>query len=86
MKKPPLSKLTDSEQRIVKRLKRDREAVFNKFPLLFTLLGAFGLVATFYGFERIIDNIEFFSDNPIILLATGITVLVFTGTLYKKLQ
>ncbi|MDX1765522.1 MAG: hypothetical protein R3313_01065 [Candidatus Saccharimonadales bacterium] len=86
MKDLRLSKLTESEKRIFNRLRQDRQAVFHRFPLLFTLLGAFGLVATFYGFERLIDQIDLFHDNPVILLATGLGVLVFTGTLYKKLQ
>lgn len=72
------------------RRKRDpfsvkRDHVFKRFPLLFTLMGTFGLVATLYGFERLIDQIELFVENPLILLGTGILTLVLTGTLYKKL-
>jgi uncharacterized integral membrane protein len=50
------------------------------------LLGAFGLVATFYGFEGLIDSVDILADNPWAILATGIGTLAFTGTLYKKLQ
>ena len=64
---------------------KQRKAVFTRFPLLFTLLGTFGLVATFYGFERLMDQLGL-SDNPIILLLVGIGILIFTGTLYKRLQ
>ncbi len=60
-------------------------SVFEQFPLAFTLLGAFGLVATFYGFEGIIDHIGVFRDNPFILLLTGVVILIFSGQLYKKL-
>ena len=69
----------------MKKIDRQRQAVFARFPLLFTLLAAFGLVATFYGFERIIDT-TFLADSPWLLLGTGILTLVLTGTLYKKLQ
>lgn len=62
-----------------------RDHVFKRFPLLFTLLGTFGLVATLYGFERLIDQVDLFAENPLILLTTGILLLIFTGTLYKKL-
>lgn len=65
-------------------LQQKREAAFNRWPLLFTLLGAFGLVATFYGFEGVMDQTGL-SENPVILLGIGIVVLIFTGTLYKKL-
>ena len=74
-----------AEEKVVSRLARRRESAFNRFPLLFTLLATFGVVATFYGFERLIDKIDFFSDNPFILLGAGIITLIITGTLYKKL-
>jgi len=67
-----------------KKIAEKRRAVFQRFPLLFTLLGAFGLVATFYGFEGVMDKTGL-SENPIILLIIGVLVLGFTGTLYKKL-
>lgn len=76
----------DKEKKLVKKVDQRRQAVFERFPLVFTMLGAFGLVATFYGFERLIDRIDVLSENPWILLGTGITVLTVTGTLYKKLQ
>lgn len=78
--------LVDREKLLSQRLSERREAVFSRFPLVFTLLGSFGLVATFYGFERLIDEVPALSDNPLILLATGLTILIITGSLYKKLQ
>lgn len=64
---------------------KNRKAVFGRFPLLFTLLGSFGLVATFYGFEGVMDQLGL-SETPIILLFIGILILSLTGTLYKKLE
>lgn len=78
--------LRDKEKVLVTKVDARRKAVFNRFPLLFTLLGTFGLVATFYGFEGIIDRIDILSQNPWILLGTGIGILAATGSLYKKLQ
>lgn len=79
-------KLVKAERAIKERLGRERQRVFERFPLLFTLLGSFGLVATFYGFEGVIDKIDVFRDNPYLLLGTGIIVLIITGSLYKRLQ
>lgn len=70
---------------LTQRFNETRHSVFARFPLLFTLLGAFGLVATYYGFENIIDQIPLFADNPSILLITGLCILIGTGQLYKKL-
>lgn len=67
-----------------KFLEEKRKAVFQRFPLLFTLLGTFGLVATFHGFERVMDQVGL-SNQPFVLLGVGLGILVFTGTLYKKL-
>lgn len=80
----PLQTVKKAEAKVVQEVNRTR-SVFQRFPLLFTLLGAFGLVATFYGFEHIIDNIDFLAENPVLLLGVGIGTLVFTGQLYKKL-
>ncbi len=73
-----------AEAMMAQELNRTR-SVFQRFPLVFTLLGAFGLVATFYGFEHIIDQIDFLASNPFLLLVLGIGTLIFTGQLYKKL-
>jgi len=79
-------KLNERDQAILKKIDDSRHAIFSKYPLPFTLLGALGLAATFYGFERVLDDIQFFADNPWLLLGFGIGILIFTGTLYKKLQ
>ncbi|MEX1995238.1 MAG: hypothetical protein WD887_00470 [Candidatus Saccharimonadales bacterium] len=48
----------------VSRLSQTKRSVLQRFPLLFTLLVTFGVVATFYGFERLIDRVEFMADTP----------------------
>jgi len=63
-----------------------RDSAFSRFPVVFVLLSAFGLVATFYSFEKLIDKSEFFSNHPEVLLLIGLSTLTFTGTLYKKLS
>ena len=80
-----ISQKTGETSRLVdKILAEKRQAVFQRFPLLFTLLGAFGLVATLSGFQGVMDTTGL-SENPIILLGLGVAILLLTGTLYKKL-
>jgi hypothetical protein len=69
----------------LEKLTRKRDSTFRRFPLVFTLLGTFGLVSTYYGFQHVIDKIPILANNPILSLATGLLILLFTGTLYKKL-
>lgn len=73
------------EKKVVTSLTKSRNSAYARFPLLFTLLGAFGVVATFYGFEHLIDSVPLLANNPVILLSVGIITLALTGTLYKKL-
>ena len=73
------------ETAVVQKFEKSKDNAYSRFPLLFTLLSAFGVVATFYGFERIIDKIPLLANNPVILLGVGVGTLIVTGTLYKKL-
>lgn len=63
-----------------------RNSAFARFPVLFVLLSTFGLVATLYGFEKVIDRIPLFEEHPLLLLMTGVVTLIATGALYKKLR
>ena len=81
----PIKAIKEKEQAVVQNLSQKKEHVLERFPLLFTILGSFGLVSVFYGFEGIIDKIDIFANNPVILLIFGLSLLIFTGTLYKKL-
>jgi hypothetical protein len=69
-----------------KFVEKQRRTALRRFPLLFMLLGAFGFVATFYGFEHIIDQIPWLADNPIVLLGVGLVTLALTGQLHKRLD
>ena len=76
----------EKDKAAVRRMEARRDRLGQKYPLFFTLMASFGLVATFYGFEGIINRIDVLINNPIILLITGITALVITGKLYQKLD
>ena len=87
MNKPetPVKRVIELEEHVVKRLAHSRNNAVAKFPLLFTLLTTFGIVATFYGFEHLIDQTTWLSENPLVLLSVGLGTLLLTGALYKKL-
>jgi hypothetical protein len=80
-----MKQIPKAVQNVENKLANRRDTVFQRFPLLFTLLGTFGVVATFYGFEGIINRVPQLANHPIILLLVGIGTLLVTGTLYKKL-
>jgi hypothetical protein len=66
----------ETEIKVLKKLQKERRVAFKRFPVIFTLLVTFGTVITFSG---ILYN------NPVITLLVGVLILLFTGTLYKRL-
>ena len=84
-----LSKVAKAAEHLVEETTKEAQKTIRptlvKFPLLYGLLVTFGVVATLYGFERIINGIPFLADRPFYILGIGIVTLIFTGTLYKKL-
>ncbi len=77
---------TDIEERIAHSIHNKRESAAERFPLFFGLAATFGLVSILYGFEKVIDGIPVLAEHPWILLVAGLTILVATGTAYKKLN
>ena len=67
------------------RAKNLRDSLLARFPILLVFLSTFGLVATLYGFEKVIDQIPFFVEHPLMVLVAGILTLAGTGALYNKL-
>lgn len=84
--KNQLGSIKNIEEKIATGVTTKRQTYADKYPLVFALGATFGLVSVLYGFEKIIDKIPLFENNPWILLVTGVTVLIVTGSLYKKLN
>jgi hypothetical protein len=66
--------------------KRHRRTAFERHPFLFSTLGLFGLVATWKGFEDIVERISFLEQYPSVLLGIGLVILLITGRLYRHLD
>lgn len=90
MSKKNFIPFTDVEERLANKLsdtvsaKRINAEV--KHPIFFGLFTTFGFVSVLYGFEKLIDRVDLFVNNPWILLATGVLTLLATGTIYTKLH
>ncbi len=76
---------TEVDDKIIEKARRSRESIAQRYPLTFALIGTFGLVSTFYGFEKIIDSIQLFVNHPWILLVFGLVTLSVTGLALRKL-
>lgn len=83
--KKQFEKLTDREEKIIRLLKEERLIVQQKFPLPYAFLAFFGFVCTWAGLYKIIQEVEFLNNNPVILLVLGLSILIITGATYRKL-
>ena len=86
MRNKDRASLSEAEENILKKLDEARIDAKARFPLLTALFATFGFVLLLAGFQKIIDRIDFFGDNPWLLLVTGLLILAITGTVYKKLD
>ncbi len=82
--------LTEREEELAKRLLRqlfsERQAPWQKRILHLRVVGpllvGLGVVATFYGFEKILDSTSLV-NHPWLMLAFGSLILILTGAFYN---
>lgn len=86
MLKKPVQKIEKITGGIYKQADSYRKSTFKRFPTLFLGLSTLGLAATLHGFEQAVSSVPVFRDNPLLVFFLGVAVLVFTGTLYKKME
>ena len=60
--------------------------VFRRYPMTFALLILFGVIAVSEGAKGVMADLGILARNPWELLLIGLVILIFTGTLYKKLD
>lgn len=77
---------TNLDEKIIEKAAARRESLAERYPLTFALVGTFGVVSTFYGFEKIIDRVQLFINHPWILLIIGISTLSVTGLALRRLS
>ncbi len=78
--------LHDIPDTVHEAFRRHRRTAFERHPLLFSTLGLLGVVATWHGFEGLLERSEYFSENPEVLLMLGFIVLATTGRLYRSMD
>lgn len=81
-----LQKIEELTAKINQTLGEKSRNVFSRYPLTFALLILFGVTLVTQGVKDLLIQISFFENKPLTMLTAGLLVLVFTGTLYKKLK
>jgi len=82
----PLKAIEDLTKEVNDHIEKQGRGVFKRYPVTFALLATFGVTAVGSGFKAIVDEIGFLSQRPGLLLLVGILILLFTGSLFKKLN
>jgi len=62
------------------------QSAFARYPLTFGLLALLGAVMLSEGVRGVLREVGILGGNPWYSLLVGLALLVFTGTLYKKLD
>jgi len=83
--KNKLDRIEHQDDRILRLLREERTRVQKRFPLPFALAATVGAAATLSGINKMIDEVDFLVNNPIILVIVGLLILIVTGAAYKKL-
>lgn len=82
----PLHHLERTTERMNEFMHARHHTAFSKYPLLFALLGAFGVVAVMYGLENMLGQIRVVKEYPVLSFLAGVAILLFTGSLYKRID
>ena len=93
MRQNPVTKTIDAVEGTVEGMVKSTDSVVEpyrksaakRYPTLFIVAVTFGVAATMSGFERLISEVPWLNNSPLLVLGIGLGVLVATGTLYRKL-
>ena len=86
MIKDPLHEIENATMRVNQFMENKTQGVFSKYPITFSFLVLFGVMSVLHGFDEIIFKIPLLNNHPIFVFLIGLLILIFTGTLYKRLQ
>lgn len=86
MIKDPLHEIENATMKVNHFMESKTQSVFSRYPVTFSFLVLFGVMSVLHGFDEIIFKIPLLENNPILVFIIGLAVLIFTGSLYKRLQ
>jgi hypothetical protein len=81
-----LHKIESLAENINKTMSERNQPLLRRYPITFTLIALFGVVAISEGAKGILESIPFFSSHPLFLLLIGLFILTGLGLLFKKLE
>lgn len=81
-----LKKVEDLTSKLNQLFNQKGRIIFSRYPLSFALLVVFGATMVTQGIKDLLLKIDIFKNQPLLMLALGIVVLIITGKVYQKLN
>jgi len=81
-----LKRIENLAEGINSQMSNRSSSVFKRYPITFAILALFGIDAVSVGIKGILEEINIFKENPILMLMFGLVILTVLGLLYKKLD
>lgn len=82
----PLKKVEELTSKANETFGKRGKSVFDRYPLAFALLVIIGATLMSQGIKEILVETPLFKGQPLTMFIFGISILILTGTLYKKLD
>lgn len=82
----PLKKVEELTSKANETFAKRGKSVFDRYPLAFALLVIVGATLMSQGIKEILIQTPLFKNQPLIMFVFGVSILILTGTLYKKLD
>ncbi len=84
MQLDPIKEIEEVVKSLDKIAGKHARPFLRRYPLFFAILITFGVACVLDGFIFFLEKIQFFRQNPSILILIGILILLLNGKLYKK--
>ena len=86
MLKDPLHEVEQVTKKVNEYMEVKTQGTFSKYSITFSFLVLFGVMSVLHGFDSVIFKIPFLNNHPGFVFVLGLAILIFTGSLYKRLQ
>jgi hypothetical protein len=81
-----LKRIENLAEGINSQISKRGGSILKRYPITFAILALFGIDAVSVGVKGILEEINLFKDNPLLMLVFGLIILTVLGLLYKKLD
>jgi len=79
-----VGKIVERSGAIIEKQINSNKGRHKKHKLIIGFTATFGIAAVIYGFQGVLDGIDFFRNNPSVVFVIGVAALFKTGMEHKN--